>query len=471
MSRRLLFALLLAAPLALRAGVADHPDVLGAQRLYVAWLEGQIAYRELPGVVVGVVHDQELIWSRGFGSADLERKVAMTPAARFRMASHSKLFTAVAIMQLREAGKLRLDDPVSLHLPWFKLKPAEPGDPPVTVEDLLTHISGLPREAGPHWSEKDFPAAEGVRRYVEQQQSALPPETRWKYSNLAYTLAGKIVEAVSGDSWAAYVEKNIFRPLGMNDSSVDQDVPGLAIGYGRRMPDGSRKRMPFIDARAMAAATGLTSTVGDMAKFVSLQFRKGPPGGNQILSTASLRAMHRVRVLENNWQRGSAIGFAVSREKDKVFVGHGGSYFGYKTHTLLQLEDKIGVIVLTNGDDSVPSDLALHLMQTVGAAVVKAAASPAPPQWDSSWSRFAGLYRGDFGDVQVVELNQELVTIDPAAKEPSPLNRLIPIGGGRFRLDAPTGGGAIGEVVRFEERDGRVVRMYTGDSYAGRVQQ
>lgn len=469
MPRRFLTLLLFAATLAFPAGVADHPDVLAAGRLYQAWLEGQIAYRELPGVVVGVVHDQELVWSHALGFADREGKRPVTPDTPFRMASHSKLFTAVAIMQLREAGKLRLDDPVSQHLPWFKMKPAEADDPPLRVEELLTHISGLPREAGPHWSEKEFPDAAGVRRYVEQQQSALPPESRWKYSNLAYTLAGMIVEAVSGEKWAAYLEKHILRPLSMADTSVDKDVPGLAVGYGRRMPDGSRKRMPFVDSRAMAPATGVTSTLRDMAKFVSLQFRKGRAGGAQILSTASLREMHRVRVMENDWQRGYAIGFAVNREKEKVYVGHGGSYFGYKTHTLIQLDDKVGVIVLTNGDDSVPSDLAKHLMQSVGEAVAKAAAASPEPEWDPAWSRFAGLYRGDFGDVHVVELNRRLVTIDPTGREPGPQNRLIPVGGGRFRMDAPTGGSAIGEVVRFEERDGRVVRMYTGDSYLERV--
>ncbi len=103
------------------ADVARDPDVLGAQRLFTAWLEGQMLYRHLPGIAVGVVADQELIWSTGFGFADTGKKVAMTPQTKFRMASHSKLFTATAIMQLREQGKLRLDDPVSKYLPWFEV--------------------------------------------------------------------------------------------------------------------------------------------------------------------------------------------------------------------------------------------------------------------------------------------------------------------------------------------------------------
>jgi CubicO group peptidase (beta-lactamase class C family) len=459
-------------PLLLHAGVADHPDVKGAERLFESWIRGQIAYRGLPGIAVGVVHDQELIWTQGFGFADVDAKTPVTAATRFRMASHSKLFTATAIMQLRDAGKLRLDDPVSKYLPWFQVKPAEPDDPPITIEELVTHSSGLPREAGPHWSDLEFPHAEEVRKFVQAHQAAYSPEVRWKYSNLAFAIAGMIVEAVSGEKFAAYVQAHIFDPLGMRDSSVDRQVPGLATGYARRMPDGTRQKMPFVDARAMAPATGITSTVEDMAKFVSLQFRKGKPGGAQILSTGALREMHRVRMLEENWQRGNAIGFAVNRDRDrdKVYVGHGGSYPGYKTHTLIQLDDKVGVIVLTNGDDSNPQDIAQHLMNIVGDAVAKASASaPKPPVWDPSWSRFAGLYRSAGGDTEVVELNQRLVSLDPTGSTPETQNRLVPIGNGLFRLEAAAGGGAVGEVVRFEERGGKL-RMYTGGSYSERVE-
>jgi D-alanyl-D-alanine carboxypeptidase len=390
----------------------------------------------------------------------------MTPATRFRMASHSKLFTATSIMQLWDQGRLRLDDPVSKYLPWFQVKPAAEDDPPITIEELLTHSSGLPREAGSHWSDYNFPDEAGVRQFLAEHQATYSPEVRWKYSNLALTLAGLIVEKVSGESYRDYVQKHIFDPLEMTESSVDKNVRELAVGYGRRMPDGSRKIMPFIDAHAMAPATGVTSSVEDMAKFVSLQFRTGKPSGAQILSTAALREMHRIRMMESTWTTGNAIGFIVVRDHDRIYVGHGGSYPGYQTQTMIQLDDKVGVIVLTNADDGAPSDLAKQLMQTVGEVVVKAAKQEEKRiAWDPSWSRFAGLYRSSFGDTDVVETNQHLVTLNPASPT-LVTNRLVPLGGGEFRLEAATGGGAVGEVVRFAEENGKVVRMYIGGSYS-----
>ena len=460
----------MAFPVILSAAVENNPEVKGQERLFESWILGQLATRNLPGVAIGVVSGQHLIWAKGFGYADVDAKRPMTPQTKFRMASHSKLFTSTAIMQLRDAGKLRLDDPVSQYLPWFKIKPAAPDDPPITIEELVTHSSGLPREAGPHWVTYDFPTEEQVRQYVAGHQAVYSPEVRWKYSNLALGIAGMIVEAVSGERYADYVRKHIFDPLGMNASSVDQDVDGLATGYGRRMPDGSRKKMPFIDARGLGAATGITSNVEDMAKFVSLQFRSDRVGGSQILSTGALREMHRVRVLENDWTRGNAIGFAVNRDKDKVYVGHGGSYPGYKTQTLIQLDGKVGVIVLTNEDDGNPAGIAQHLMHTVGEAVAKASApAQKPVLWDPSWSRFAGRYGGDSGETDVVELDRRLVTISPDGDSPETQTRLVPLGNGLFRMEAAAGGGPVGEIVRFEERNGRVTRMYTGDSYRDRI--
>ena len=230
--------------------------------------------------------------------------------------------------------------------------------------------------------------------------------------------------------------------------------------------------MPFVDARGMAAATGITSTVEDMARFVSAQFRKGAAGGDRILSTASLREMHRVRMLESNWTRGNGIGFSVTRDRDKLYVGHGGSYPGYITNTLIDLNGKVGVIVLTNAQDGDAGAISTQLMNTVGQAVAKAAGTtPEKIKWNPAWSRFAGLYRSRWGDQHVVELNEKLVIINPDAATLDNPVELEPIGDGTFRFIAPAGGGPIGEIVRFVEENGQVVRMITGDSYVVRVKQ
>jgi D-alanyl-D-alanine carboxypeptidase len=398
----------------------------------------------------------------------------MTAETKFRMASHSKLFTATAIMQLREQGKVRLDDPVSKHLSWFRVKPAGDDDQPVTVENLLTHSSGLPREAGAHWTTGEFPTADEIRSLISNREAAFAPSVRWKYSNLAYTIAGMVAEQASGVKWADYVQTNIFAPLGMTSSSVDKDVDGMAVGYGNRTPtENTRAIMPFTDARGMAAATGITSTVGDMAKFVSAQFRTGPRGGNHVLSSGSLREMHRVRSMENNWVTGNGIGFAGRRLNNRVWLGHGGGYPGYTTQTLFNLDTKVGVIVLTNTGDSGPNDIATQLINTVGEAVIKASSEkPKQVAWDPSWARFAGRYRGARGgETEVVLLNNKLAMINPWATSLENVTNLEPIGDGRFRLVAPTGGGPVGEIVRFAEQNGRVTRIYVGEGYSERVER
>jgi D-alanyl-D-alanine carboxypeptidase len=456
--------------------VASDPEVMAQQRLFSAWLDGQIEYRGLPGIVVGVTSGDELIWSKGFGHADLKAKRPMTPETKFRMASHSKLFTATSIMQLREQGKVRLDDPVSKHLSWFRLKPAGEDDGPITIEQLLTHSSGLQREAGAHWVTGEFPTAEEVRTIVTtDRQAAFAPSVRWKYSNLAYTIAGMVVEEASGQKWADYVQANIFTPLAMTSSSVDKDVEGLAVGYGPRRPgEAERQAFAFTDARGMAAATGITSTVGDMAKFVAAQFRTGPRGGNRILSSGSLREMHRVRSMENNWLTGNGIGFGGRRQNNRVWLGHGGGYPGYTTQTLFNLDTRVGVIVLTNAGDASPLDIATQLINTVGEAVIKASAEkPKQVAWDPSWARFAGRYRGPRGGgmTEVVLLNNKLATINPWGTNLDNVTHLEPIGDGRFRVVAPSGGGPVGEIVRFVEQNGKVTRLYFGDSFSDRVEK
>jgi hypothetical protein len=180
--------------------------------------------------------------------------------------------------------------------------------------------------------------------------------------------------------------------------------------------------------------------------------------------------MLRVRSVDENWQSGSGLGFDHNRFKDRTYVGHGGGYPGNTTQTLVQLDDKVGVIVLTNTNDSGPNDIARQLITTVGEAVAKAAKPAKTPLWDDAWARFTGRYRGaDDNVTQVVLLNKQLVLLPASATTAETKTVLEPLGDGRFRLMAPTGGSAIGETVRFDETPGRPARLYVGDGWSTRI--
>jgi len=161
-------AQVLAAPDAASGGLrssdlARRPEVASALQQLEAWIESEMEFRAIPGMSVGIVYDQELIWARGFGYADLEKKIPATPATLYRIASISKLFTSTAILQLRDAGRLQLDDAVEKHLPWFKIKARVPSSVPITIQNLLTHTGGVPREAPyPYWHDFNFPTLEQI---------------------------------------------------------------------------------------------------------------------------------------------------------------------------------------------------------------------------------------------------------------------------------------------------------------------
>src|SRR5437763_14646588 len=150
-----------------RSALARKPEVAAALTVLDSWIAATVAQREQPGLSIGVVYDQDLIWAKGYGYADLVRRVPATPGTIYRIASNSKLFTATAIMQLRDAGKLRLDDPVSERLPWFSIKKTYDGGPPITIRHLITHTSGLPREpTGGNRRALTFPRADDLQRLL-----------------------------------------------------------------------------------------------------------------------------------------------------------------------------------------------------------------------------------------------------------------------------------------------------------------
>jgi D-alanyl-D-alanine carboxypeptidase len=452
--------------------ILTHAEVASNIDLLSAWIEAQMAYNGQPGISIGVVYDQELLWARGFGYANVERKIAAMPQTIYRIASITKLFTSTAILQLRDAGKLQLDDPITRHLSWFNIQNRYADAPPITIRHLLTHTSGLPREAAfPYWTDANFPTREQIRETLPQQETIFPPEIEWKYSNLALSLAGEIVAAVSGQSYEDYIEQHILDPLGMSSTYVrspDPNHPQLATGYGRRLPDGSRSLSPLTDCHGLTPAANMATTVEDLARFAMLQFRDGPAGGGQILRGSTLREMQRVHWLDPDWQGGRGLGFSIMRQGGKTYIGHSGSVAGFRTQLQMCPSDKIAVIVLTNADDGNPLMYVEKAFQWVAPPILKVvtperkAAEP-----DPAWQQYVGKYRRDQGDWQVLMLNGELVMLDPSLLDPIPtLNKLIPVAERTFRIKTKNASGSNGELVIFEmDSQGKIQQVKMGENY------
>jgi CubicO group peptidase (beta-lactamase class C family) len=442
--------------------------VESALRVYDAWVEATAARREQPGVSIGIVHDQKLVWAKGYGFADVANKQPAAPRTLYRIASISKLFTATAMMQLRDAGKLALDDPVARHLEWFRIQNRHPHGPAITLRHLLTHTSGLPRESAmPYWTTKRFPGREEMIRLLATQETIYAAETQVKYSNLALALAGEVVERAAAAPYDRVVEERILRPLGMTSTQVrpQPSMPELATGYGRRVPGQAREPEEFSDTGGIAPAANLASSVEDLAKFVMLQFRDAPASGAQVLKGSTLREMHRVHWLAEDWRSGRGLGFQVRRVGDQVRVGHGGSLGGYRTQLEFVPATKIGVIVLTNSNDGEPGLYLDSAFAIVAPALVKAAAKPPETKKaDPAWDKYVGTYYWKSTEDQVMVLDGELFLLQPEAENPWEAKvRLEPAGEHAFRMH---GGSAAGELLKFEvDASGRVTRYVAPGSY------
>ena len=438
-----------------------------------AWIDGQMAVRAWPGLSIAIVHDQAVVWARGFGWADLERRVAATPATRYRVASITKTFTATALLQLRDAGKLRLDDEVRAHLPWFTPATAFADAPPITIRHLLTHTTGLPREAPfPYWTDGVFPTLAQIRGAVASQSSILPTETRWKYSNLALVVAGEVVAAVSGATWGEYLRHHVLEPLGMRATLVDTpaaDDARLARPYGRRLSDGARMAAHDSDVAGISAAAGLTTTVEDLSRFVMLQLRTDASGGD-VLRGSTLREMQRVHWLEPEWQAGWGLGFHIMRVGRRTLVGHSGVLRGYRSEYRFSPAEGIGVIVFINGDDGEPRLVIEKAFDWVAPAIAHPQApAPAP---DPAWQRYVGRYRGPMRDTEIVTDGGRLLMIYPELPDPTLAPAvLVAVGEHRFRIEANDGFGNYGESAVFEV-DGadRVIRLRIGPNYSERIE-
>lgn len=347
----------------LNAGAQESKkDYSEAFKIIEVWLDAQKDYEKLPGISAAIVKDQEIIWSGAFGKANIEADVPTDINTICSICSISKLFTATAIMKLYDEGKLRLDDKVNDLLPWYNLDQKYPDSGPITVRTLLTHSSGLPREANfPYWTGPDFPfpSREEIQKELGEQETLYPASTYFQYSNLGLTLLGEIVEQVSGISYKAYIEENILKPLQLNDTRTElpESFYGgkLAIGYSSLNREGQRNKVKLFQANGITPAAGFSSNVMDLGKFAAWQFRVLDSTVTEILKPSTLKYMQQVHWTDPDWKTTWGLGFAVSKGSDgTTWVSHGGSCPGYRSGIQLNPKSKMAYTVMINANGTNP---------------------------------------------------------------------------------------------------------------------
>ncbi len=359
--------------------------VAGASSALEAKLNGFVQENRLPGAAAGVVHGDELAWLGTIGFADVAARRPTRPETLFRIASITKTFTGTAIMQLRDAGRLDLDDPAVAYLPELR-RAVSPftGIEAVTIRRMLAHESGLPVEPpGTDWS---VPVYQGEAAVTLAQAGSIvlkvPPNMQHKYSDLAYQLLGEVVTRVSGTAYPRYVRDAILEPLGMSATGFEPLAGPLGVrrstGYDWRACSDELDRAPAMSP--VWAEGGLWSCVEDLARWISFQLRayQEPPPDSPVLAAASLREMHKPRYLaDDDWRRAWGISWCGDRRDDVIWIQHSGGLPGFTSTVCFDPREQVGAIVLVNGTSG-SAELAFDL-----ASIAQHLARSAPPAIDA----------------------------------------------------------------------------------------
>ena len=364
----------------------DRRTLVAALDYIPAWLEFQMRLSEQPGCAVAIAHRGRIVLERAFGHANLATGAELTPRHRFRVASHSKSFTAAGVMKLRERGRVRLDDPVGRYLSGLHRGVGE-----VTIGQLLSHSAGIARDGADcgQWEDERTFLAAGELLHDLSQGPAIVPGTRFKYSNHGYGLLGLALQEITGQPYAAWIDREVIQPAGLTETSPD--VPGAptraraagrgssqSAGRGRSEPAArgrsrasvrSRSAVPMASGHtnkvvlgrrlvipgdnptnALAPATGFVSTAADLARFFSLLH---PEAKGSFLSTAS-----RLEMTRRHWtcphscvERHYGLGIISGRTGEWDWFGHSGGFQGFITRTAVVGGERLAVSVLTNAVD------------------------------------------------------------------------------------------------------------------------
>jgi CubicO group peptidase (beta-lactamase class C family) len=361
-------------------------------------IQSYVANHQFMGSVL-VARDAQVIYSKGFGSADLEWDIPNSPATKFRLGSVTKQFTAASILLLEERGKLKVTDPVKKYLPgapaaWDK----------ITIYHLLTHTSGIPSFTGFADYAKLEPFATTSEQLVSRFRDKpldFEPGEKWQYSNSGYVLLGHLIEKLTGESYEKFVRENIFTPLGMKDSGYDSNsavIPHRASGYVH-VGDGF-ENAGFIHMSVPHGAGALYSTTVDLLKWEQGLF------GGKLLQAASLQKM------TTPFKQNYAFGLQVETAGGHKVIQHGGGIEGFNTEVAYYPDDKLTVVVLGNVNGGAPGDIAGKLAALARGETVKLPGERKEITLDLKLlERYVGAYQLAPGiDVLITLENNQLFT-------------------------------------------------------------
>ena len=328
---------------------------------------------EAPCVAVAVVKDDRVIYAKGFGVREIDGNDPVDEHTVFAIASTSKAFTTAALGMLVDEGRLSWDDRVTDHLLGFELY-----DPWVTrelrVRDLLSHRSGLPR-GDRLWYGSPFEREEVLER-VRLLEPSSSFRSRYGYQNIMFTAAGEIVPAITDTSWGEFLRTRIFEPLGMRSTSTSvsalEGLANVATPHGKM--GGKVQPIPWRNWDNLGGAGAVNSCVADLAQWMRLQLGGGVYEGRRMLSEDVIEEMHtpqtvvpRSRSDEELFPESHfsayGLGWRLMDYRGRLIVNHGGSLDGMRTHLILMPEEDLGVVAVTNvNESSVPLAIVWHVV-------------------------------------------------------------------------------------------------------------
>lgn len=435
-----------------------------AGKVVDCWLPMKIQYDHAPGTVVCIAVNGVPKYINAFGFSDLEHKTKMVKDAQFRVASMSKMFTAVAILQLQEKELLRLDDRVSTFLPWFGGKKEKIDLTNVTIRQLLAHQAGLFRDGiAKQWITDRFPI--DLDSTINSKSIIFENGITLKYSNHGYAVLGALIEKISKQTYSDYVTKNIIEKLELKNTLPDlpEKRPNkLVNGYTRYLPDNPKQtKESDIFTYAYASATGFISDVKDLAVFLAslhIESKKS------LLSRESRKTMMQVHGITDK-EAMYGLGLSLDKDSGQLTYGHSGGFAGYTTNAIADPENNIQVIVLTNTNSNtawVVSNNVMRLIHKLKSMedIKYIAAEP-----------YSGTFRSRWGDVTVVALGENLC--DFSADTPNPVKMWSIMESKKkhvFKNTDKSGFGYPGEEVRFVKiKDGKAVEMISDGMIWSRI--